>query len=518
MAARLKSDASPADSSRVEFESLSEPARLPVEDAIGSLRVLIVDDDELDRLLVRSHLGETAWELVEAETLEDALECATVESLGCAVIDYHLPDGTGCRLAAELHARLGEDFPVVMLTGQQDERVAMQMLEQGVQDYLCKGELGPGQLARSVRHAVRRQNRAEQRRRVTASKRIGAVGSLAAGTAHEINNPAAFVLANLEVLDTLLARIGDEPLKPGERALVRGECHDIIRECVEGVHRISEVVGRLDRLAHRRLRLAPVDLEQVVVGALARVGSLLDVTTVVQEVEADVPLVIGDDTALQSALEHLLANAAQAIVDLGRDAPLPNTRRHVRVTLRRAREEISLTVTDDGIGMDADLVRRAREPFVTTRPGVARGLGLALVEEVITAHGGRVDIRSEPRQGSAVEIRLPPDGALHSEPTFPLSGPRPRVTLVDADGRRRAAWARLLQQSCSVNTARPEAPLTGIDADALVWAGPAPDAARLPDSLRERTIFLDADGGGASWDLSAMQAALAGLLYATDGM
>jgi signal transduction histidine kinase/CheY-like chemotaxis protein len=144
------------------------------------LRILLVDDDEVDRMAVRRTLGKTGLEL-EVEEAASAREAASLlgeSEFDCALVDYRLPDGDGGEVLRS--ARDGRTVPVVMLTGQGDEELAVQLMKAGASDYLVKGSLSPGRLANSVRHAVRihRAERQAQEAQAELRQEVELVGIL----------------------------------------------------------------------------------------------------------------------------------------------------------------------------------------------------------------------------------------------------------------------------------------------------------------------------------------------------
>jgi signal transduction histidine kinase len=225
---------------------------------------------------------------------------------------------------------------------------------------------------------------------------FAAAGTLAAGLAHEINNPVAFVLANLNHLLSLRKEGGS-----------RAEIDEVLLETQEGVARLDGIVEELLRLARRdQRRDGPVDLAQVVTAALplvrheARPGI---------RVEADLspaPPVSGDAGQLGQVVLNLLKNAIHALAESGRDG-------QVRVTLRASDGHVELGVEDEGPGIAEADVPRVFEPFFTTKPqGQGTGLGLAVTREIVNRHGGTIEVESD-ASGTRFRVRLP---AREAEP------------------------------------------------------------------------------------------------------
>ncbi|MDB4951469.1 MAG: hypothetical protein JWM27_4118 [Gemmatimonadetes bacterium] len=137
------------------------------EGATAALRVLVVDDDRVDRAAVRRALRSAGVEaeVAEADGVASALDALREGGFDCAFLDFRLPDGDGLRVLREMRS-LGIDTPVVMLTGQEDTQLAVEVMKAGASDYLPKSAVAPERLAQSLRHAVR-LHRAERVARAT---------------------------------------------------------------------------------------------------------------------------------------------------------------------------------------------------------------------------------------------------------------------------------------------------------------------------------------------------------------
>jgi CheY-like chemotaxis protein len=124
-------------------------------EATRPLRILVLDDDQVDRMAVRRALGRTGLALTisEAEAVLPAIDLLATEPFDCVFLDYNLPDGDGLTFLLGVRAA-GIGVPVVMLTGQQDESIAARLTESGAADYIAKGELTPARLAESLRRAL----------------------------------------------------------------------------------------------------------------------------------------------------------------------------------------------------------------------------------------------------------------------------------------------------------------------------------------------------------------------------
>lgn len=250
------------------------------------------------------------------------------------------------------------------------------------------------------------------RSRLVTAGRLAAVGELAAGIAHEINNPAAYVRANLSVLrghwEALAARAeagGDAPPAkpaPGGAELPKlvAEGHELVDEALEGIDRVASIVrdvrGFSERRGGSRERIALPELLDTVLRVTA--PKLRYRSRVERELET-VPTICGAPQELQQVFTNLLLNAGEAIREGGT----------IRVRTERGAEgEAVVSVEDDGCGIAPEHLDRIFDPFFTTRPGAAgAGLGLAISHQIVEQHGGEIAAESTPGRGTRIRVRLP---------------------------------------------------------------------------------------------------------------
>ena len=234
--------------------------------------------------------------------------------------------------------------------------------------------------------------------RLVVADRLASVGTLAAGVAHEINNPLAFVISNLSFLTEELHAIAGQ-LPPGRL----DELEEVLAETNEGVNRVRLIVQDLKTFSRGDEELpTAVDLRRVIDSALALArGELRHRATVVKDV-SDVPLVEGSEARFGQVVLNLLINAAHAIT-----AGQPD-KNEIRVVLRAEVDHAIIEVKDTGCGMAPEVLSRIFDPFFTTKPvGVGTGLGLSICHGIITGFGGEITAASEVGKGSTFRISLP---------------------------------------------------------------------------------------------------------------
>lgn len=239
------------------------------------------------------------------------------------------------------------------------------------------------------------RRRAEELLRLGQVGRLNALGELAAGMAHELNQPLTALLASTQAA----ARLLDE--EPPELPLARSG----MRQAVEQARRASEVVGRLRRAVERpelAVQLQPVALQDAVRNAFYLLEPQFQRVEVTPQLQAPPAAVVvqADPVALDQLIHNLLMNALQAL------ERVPPHERHLKVLLASDKSRGLLDVADTGPGIAPDVMRRIFEPFFTTREG-GLGLGLSLCETLATGMGGSLAARDNPPRGATFTLSLP---------------------------------------------------------------------------------------------------------------
>ena len=256
----------------------------------------------------------------------------------------------------------------------------------------------PSKQASSARAVILWQDRTEERRLESSllqAGKLAAIGQLAAGVAHEINNPLTAINANAEMLKMFIPE-DDENY----------EAVDLIARAGD---RATKVVrGLLDFARQEHYNLTSGDINNSIRQTLDLVRYQLNTTDaeVIQNLGEDLPLVIGSWEHLKSVWLNLIINARDAVNQL----PI---KRQISITTRVdiEKDHVQVIVQDNGKGMsEAELVH-IFEPFYTTKdPGKGTGLGLATSHRIIEQHGGEINVVSAPNQGTTFIIRLPVNG------------------------------------------------------------------------------------------------------------
>jgi PAS domain S-box-containing protein len=291
---------------------------------------------------------------------------------------------------------------------------------------------------RAIEEARQAQERLE--RRLEFADRMASVGTLAAGVAHEINNPLAYVSTNLEMLIEELSR-----LHGGSFA----ELIEMARDARQGAERIRKIVRRMKTFSRgENERRAVIDVRPVLELAIDMAFNEIRHRARLAKDFGDLPLVEADDSRLGQVFINLLVNAAQAVGDGDGDG---NEIRVVTSTDASGRAVIE--VHDTGPGIPPHQLDKIFEPFFTTKPvGVGTGLGLSICHYIVTSMSGQITAENRAGRGAVFRVTLPGVSvpALPSAPD-PVACPatsasrRARILVIDDERSVCAVLARLLR-------------------------------------------------------------------------
>ncbi|MBK9035961.1 MAG: PAS domain-containing protein [Myxococcales bacterium] len=262
-----------------------------------------------------------------------------------------------------------------------------------------KGRAVPGAGGRTFQMFGTLADLSEQRlvdARLRSADRLIAAGTLAAGVAHEINNPLTYVLGNV---DLIRMRLGDT-------ASLTPAMLESLAQVREGLGRIRDVVADLRAFARpEQEQLVRVDVRTVADAAIRLVSSVVrHQAAVTTDYDADTPTVLVNESRLGQVLINLIVNASHAMPER------PTSANSIVVrTRRRPSGEAAIEVVDNGSGIAPDLLPRLFDPFFTTKaPGEGTGLGLSVCQSIVTSMRSRIDIESTLGHGTTFAVVLPP--------------------------------------------------------------------------------------------------------------
>lgn len=275
------------------------------------------------------------------------------------------------------------------------------------------------QHATQLEHTVKKLEKAKMQ--LIHAEKMASLGRLAAGVAHEINNPVGFIKSNQGILhgylqefwgwqNELTKELEDngkidqqwflQHFEKHDLTFIASDAEEILRENREGIERIIEIVSSLQTFSHGGTKeYEPVSLVDVIQKALKIVwGNHKYEHKVVFDESIKIPLILGNSGELQQVFINLLVNAAQAMLQ-------PGT---ITITFDVNSETVTTSIRDSGIGMEQSTLQKIFTPFFTTKKvGDGTGLGLSVIQAIIESHNGVVTVESEKNVGSVFHVTIP---------------------------------------------------------------------------------------------------------------
>lgn len=232
-------------------------------------------------------------------------------------------------------------------------------------------------------------------------EKMASLGTLAAGIAHEINNPLSFLISNLETLKSYFQDL--EGISLSEKLKKQNVTADdflaMVQESIDGSLRIKKIVTDLRTFSRRsETQKSSVDLNQVLESVLSIVWNEIKYKTMVSKDYQAKSVIFGDPTQLSQVFLNIIINAAQAIANKGT----------IKISTFEDEHNIYVKIADTGSGIPPELLSKIFDPFFSTKKSV--GLGLSVSYNIIKQHGGDITVESKTGYGTTFIVQLPKKG------------------------------------------------------------------------------------------------------------
>jgi len=407
--------------------------------------ILLIDDEKLVLKMQGTYLSEHGYLCQTAKNADEALRLLSQQTFDLVLLDIRIPGRSGVELLKEIKERC-PTTSVIMVTAVDDLETALECTSMGADDYIVK-PFSAGRVIISVRNTLEksrlfRENLAnqnylkkkvdEQTEKIKASQavamqqeKLAAIGQLAAGVAHEINNPVGFITSNLNTLQRYLERYDSfidffmgldeglpetikENLKNQYRklkiGLLREDSPGLIEECQEGAERIKTIVQGLKGFARTdEVKPSLTDINQCLESAINITWNEIKYKATIERDFGELSKILCYPQQLSQVFMNLLVNAAHAISEKGT----------ISISTRCADDHIKITVTDTGCGIPPENQSKIFEPFFTTKEhGKGTGLGMSIAYDIIANHHGSIRFASEVGKGSTFVVQLPVETAV----------------------------------------------------------------------------------------------------------
>lgn len=367
----------------------------------NATRILLVEDNPADAVYLQRMLAKAkhgSFVVVHVTQLKEALIRLDEEQFDVVMLDLGLPDSEGLETLQRLRKKAPQ-MPIVILTGLNDELLQAQALHQGAQDYLVKGEPIETMVARAIRYAIERKAAEELIRKNEAEmahlSRVSTVGQMAAGLAHELNQPLGAILNYASVcLEQTESRKDLPPM-----------LLEAMGEIMNETRRIGGIISRLRSFVRKQKpKAVPVDVNALVDESMNLLGFELlhkGIRPRLSLAEPS-PMVLADPIHLEQVLVNLVYNALEAMDAMDQEEQSLT----VQTKLIADGALLELSVIDNGPGVAPEHMSRLFEAFFTTKSH-GLGMGLNICRTIIESHGGRLDADRNPQGGMRFYFTLP---------------------------------------------------------------------------------------------------------------
>jgi signal transduction histidine kinase len=398
------------------------------------MNILIVEDDDAHAAAIRRAFRASGMksEITLVGSLQEFRDRVVQQLPDVAIMDLNLPDGR----AVEALTSPAEDgaFPILLMTSYGNEQIAVEAIKSGAIDYIVKSPESFNSMATTLERAMREWKLLQEKKavemqlkesqaQVIQQEKMASIGLLAAGVAHEINNPIGFITSNLSTLEKYtdklvqfiefqgqaIEKCADEATRvtlEKMRELIKldhlvTDLRELITESQEGSKRVSKIVRDLQSFSRTDSSEAiPCDLTETIMSTINMVRHEIKYVAELDLQIENLPPIICQPQHIGQVLMNLLMNAAHSIQSNGL----------ITLAASQVGDSVEISVTDNGCGILPEQLERIFEPFFTTKEaGRGTGLGLAISRDIIRKHGGELLVESTTGTGTTFTVRLPID-------------------------------------------------------------------------------------------------------------
>ena len=402
------------------------------------MKILVVDDDLVTGTLLNKFLTKQGYEVTHVPDGAKALDIIKIQTHRIILTDWMMPEMDGptlCRHVRELN--LPQYIYIILLTAKDSKDDAVAGFESGADDFIVK-PFDKLELFARIRAGQRvvdlEDKNRETHQKLAHSEKLAAVGHLAAGVAHEINNPIGFINSNLNSLNgymqdmatmvacyrkmaqTLSKSISQNKLDAGLPAMIKKsmemenkydidfvvqDAHELIQDCSSGAARIKSIVHEMRYFAHPEKQMVES----------CNLGAIIEkiVAQFSEQKTADIDFRLTIDIQLQIACNR--PHIEQAFINIIKNAmEAVNGNGLIAISSQCRTDHIVITFTDNGRGIEPDHLPLVFDPFFTTKEvGQGVGLGLTTALNIIKMHNGSITCQSDPGKETSFAVRLPND-------------------------------------------------------------------------------------------------------------
>jgi signal transduction histidine kinase len=401
---------------------------------MDTVKIIFADDDIVTRKLVLKLLVNLDFNILIAENGKEAWKLLKGSGARIVITDWVMPVMDGLELCRKIREEFLDTYIyIILITSRGEKEDTIEGLKAGADDFIVK-PINVGELNARIRSGMRIVKLEDEAKRASfqlhQSEKMASVGQLAAGIAHEINNPTGFVSSNLKTLSgyqenviallrkyrNVISRLkstgGESPadildeireIETFESTIdadfLVTDMVDLVRESRDGVERIKKIVMDLKDFAHPgEETMQEADINACLDSTLNVIWNEVKYKAEVRKFYSTLPPVKCYPQQLNQVFMNIFINAAQAIETVG----------EIVITTGLDGGFVYVKIRDNGCGIEKKNLTRIYDPFFTTKDvGKGTGLGMNVVYNIIKKHDGSISVESEVGQGTEFTIHLP---------------------------------------------------------------------------------------------------------------
>jgi signal transduction histidine kinase len=418
------------------------------------LRVMIVEDELVNRKLLQNALSKLPIPVSDVKCADSLNSCFILldeDDFDVVLLDLNLPDSEGLNTLQSV----SEKYPhlaIVVITGEYSDDFGLEAVVSGAQEYLLKGKYDVYTLSKSISYATERKRAEEEKRRtflelekahnelkemqsqLIQNEKMASIGQLAAGVAHEMNNPVGFVAGNFQALESYMKKIlellamhdvllgqvetsGNSQLESAMESLdtyredmqidfILDDIKRLFEESKEGLDRTVNIIqnlrdfSRIDQPGSRE----EYNLNDGIRATLIVARNEIKYDTEVKTELGKLPQIHCHSGQINQVILNILVNAAQAIKSQEREE-----KGIITIKTYAIEDKVTCEISDDGPGIPPDKISKVFDPFFTTKPpGKGTGLGLSVSYDIVkNKHDGELFVDSTAGKGTKFTMNLP---------------------------------------------------------------------------------------------------------------